>query len=93
MESEKYRIKISVYDRELILKYVLGLRGDLRESIRRKRPRLGEVTLELTQEELKEIAGWIAMEANHTTNGELEEDLEALYEHLESVGDEISRKW
>jgi hypothetical protein len=82
--SQKYRITISVYDRELILKYCLVITDDLAASIKQKRSRAGSVSIELTLNEVSEIAGWIAMEANHTKNRQLEEGLSALYENLES---------
>ena len=89
MDRQKYRVKISTYDRELILKYVLAIDGNLAESLKKKRSRNGEVTIELTQKEVNEIAGWIAMEANHTKSRQLAEDLNALCDHLESVEREI----
>ena len=83
-KSQKYRITISVYDRELILKYCLAITGDLAASIEQRRSRRGFVSIELTLNESSEIAGWIAMEANHTKNRQVEEGLSALYESLES---------
>ena len=88
-KSQKYRITVSIYERELILKYCLAITADLAASIKQKRSRNGFVSIELTINEVSEIAGWIAMEANHTKNRELEEDLSALYEILESFENQI----
>jgi hypothetical protein len=92
MESAKYRVRISTYDRELILKYAM-LPSGLIETIKKKRSRLGEVSLELTHKELNEIAGEVAREANHTRNRQLAEDLNALCDHLEGMEDQIRRGW
>lgn len=82
-KTQKYRIKVSTYDRDLILKYCPVISEELATSIKQKRSREGFVSIELTLGEVSEIAGWIAMEANHTKNRQLEEDLSALYECLE----------
>ena len=82
-KSQKYRLSISLYDRELILKYCLFMTGELATSIKKKRSRKGFISIELTLNEVSEMAGWIAMEANHTTNRQLEDDLSSLYERLD----------
>ena len=82
-KTQKYRIKVSTYDRDLILKYCLAIPDELAASIKQKRTREEFVSIELTLNEVSEIAGWIAMEANHTKSRQLEEDLSALYECLE----------
>ncbi len=88
---QKYRIKISTYERELILKFFGAITDELATSIKKKRSREGTVSIELTLRELSEITGWIAMEANHTKNRQLEEDLSALFENLEYIESEIKR--
>ena len=44
-----------------------------------------EVRLLLTKDELKELTGFVAAEANHATSKTEEEGLDEIFEHLEAT--------
>lgn len=79
------KIKISVDDRNLILQHVPLYYPGLREKIEKKRSRNGMVSLDVSREELSELLGCVAREANHTSSRKLENELDPLFEYLESV--------
>ena len=79
------KIKISIDDRVLILQHVPLYHPGLREKIEEKRSRNGTVSLEVSGEELSELLGCVAREANHTSSRKLENELDSLFEYLESV--------
>lgn len=56
-----------------------------------KRPRNGSITVELSPEEIEELTGAIAAEANHTKDRDLENALDELFEHFSWLEDEC--KW
>lgn len=79
------KIKLSVEDRNLILEHVPLYYPGLREKIEKKRLRNGMVSLEISGKELSELLGCVAREANHTSSKKLENELDPLFEYLESV--------
>lgn len=79
------KIEISVDDRNLILEHVPLHNPILRKKIEKKRSRNEMVSLEVTGKELSELLGCIAEEANHTSSKTLENELDPLFEYLESV--------
>lgn len=79
------KIKLSIEDRDLILEHVPLYYPGLREKIEKKRSRNGTVSLEVSREELSELLGCVAREANHTSSRKLENQLDPLFEYLECV--------
>ena len=79
------KIKLSVEDRSLIIEHVPLYYPGLREKIEKKRPRNGMISLEINGKELSELLGCVAREANHTSSRELANELDPLFEYLESV--------
>lgn len=79
------KIKLSIEDRNLILEHVPLYYPGLKDKIEKKRPRNGMVSLELSEKELSELLGSVASEANHTSSRKLENELDPLFEYLESV--------
>ena len=82
---DKIQIEFSIDERELILEHVLICSPGLKEKIRKKRSRSGYVTLELSREELTDLSGSIASEANHTSKKWLADELDPIFESLESA--------
>ena len=83
--ASSIRIELSVDDRNLIVQHVTIYYPGLKEKIEKKRSRYGIVSLEISKEELSELLGSIAREANHTSNRKLERELNPLFEYLDSV--------
>ena len=81
----KIHVELSVDERELILEHVLLCSAGLKEKIRKKRSRHGHVTLELSREEVADLSGCIASEANHTSKKWLANELDPIFESLESL--------
>jgi hypothetical protein len=90
MDRERtVKIILSIGDRDLILHHVLLYNSDLKEKIRSKRARNGAISLQVNQEELSDLLGCIAREANHTSSKKLERELDPLFEYLEGVEFEL----
>ena len=76
-------IRLSTYDRDLILDHVILFFPGLKEKIQSKQTRSGVVSLRVNREELSDLVGCIAREANHTSSKKLERELDSLFEYLE----------
>jgi hypothetical protein len=79
------KIQLSLDDRNLILEHVPLYYPGLREKLEKKRPQNGAISLEISEKELSELLGCVAREANHTSSRKLENELDPLFEYLESV--------
>jgi hypothetical protein len=78
--DEKVTVRMSARDRALLLEYTLG-DPEYAERLRPDpsgRGLVGEYTLD----DLEDILGYIAAEANHTEDKKLQRELEALYDRL-----------
>ena len=87
--DRKALVELSTRDRDLILRHVILFFPGLRDKIKSKRARDGAVSLRLTLEELSDLTGCIAREANHTSNGKLEGELDPLFLYLDEIADEL----
>lgn len=85
------KIKLSIYDRDLILHHVSLFHPGLKEKIKSKRARNGAISLDINQDELSDLLGCIARESNHTSNRNLEQELDPLFEYLEGAEFELRR--
>jgi Leu/Phe-tRNA-protein transferase len=79
------RVELSVDERELILEHVMLCSSVLEEKIRKKRSRHGYVTLDLSREEVMDLLGCLASEANHTSKKWLADELDPIFESLEGL--------
>jgi hypothetical protein len=85
------KITLSSYDRDLILHHVSLFHSGLKEKIKSKRARNGTISLQVNQDELSDLLGCIAREANHTSSKKLEGELDPLFEYLEGAEFELRR--
>lgn len=83
--TKKIRAELSVEDRNMILEHVSLFHPGLEEKLRKKRSRSGYVTIDLDKDELSDLLGCIAREANHTSKRWLEDALNPIFEYLESL--------
>lgn len=90
-KARTIRIRLSIHDRDLILHHVSLFHTGLKEKIKDKRARNGAISLEVNQEELSDLLGCIAREANHTSNRKLERELDPLFEYLEGIEYQLKR--
>ena len=85
------KIELSIDDRDLILQHVPLYYPGLKEKIEKKRSRNGIISIEVGKEELSDLIGCVAREANHTSSRKLERALDPLFEYLESVDYQSNR--
>lgn len=90
-KARTVKIILSASDKDLILHHVLLFHSGLKEKIRSKRVRNGVISLQVSQEELSDLLGCVAREANHTASKKLERELDPLFEYLEGVEFELNR--
>jgi hypothetical protein len=83
--TTKVKAELSTYDRDLILQHVMLMHSGLEDKILSKRARNGSIKVDLTKEELADLIGCVAREANHTANKNLENDLDELFGYLENL--------
>lgn len=82
---EKAKAKLSIEERDLILEYADFVNPKFKEMLRKKRSRNGHVSIEIDEEDLKELIGCIAAEANHAKDRDVARALNALCDELESL--------
>lgn len=85
-------VRLNTYDRDLILNHILLFVPGLKEKIQSRRARSGFISLRVNQEELSDLIGCVAREANYTSNKKLEMELDPLFEYLEGQDSELKRR-
>jgi len=88
--GEKIEISFSSQERELLIEHTFADS----EYTERLRPVSGSATWvgEYTLEDLDDLLGYIAAEANHTENANLERKLQALYDRLCKIEDSYEKE-
>jgi len=81
--DEKIDVRMTARDKHLLLEHVLAdpEYAERLEPIAGSTDLLGRYTLD----DLEDILGYIAAEANHTEDAKLQTELDALYEHLFNI--------
>ncbi len=80
--DERVKVFFSAHERDLILEYTLA-DEDATRLLRVAEIRDGKILARLTLDDLDEIIGYVAAEANHTSNKKLEDELHALFCRLQ----------
>ncbi len=75
--------KLSPTEREFLLNEIILLDGEIEEKLRDASPEEGEVVF--TLDDLDELAGSIAAEANHTEDAQVRRKLERVYDRIRQV--------
>jgi hypothetical protein len=78
--DEKITVRITTRDRDLLLEHTLG-DPEYAERLRPAPTGKGLVG-EYTLDDLEDILGYVAAEANHTDNKKLRRELDAFYDRL-----------
>ena len=86
LPGERISIRLTPRDRDLILNHTY-LGGDLEGRIRIAPADGSGVIVGLTLDDLDELMGYVAAEANHSTNPRLQKQLDMLYARLRQVED------
>ena len=88
--TRRVKAQLTVEERDLILEHVtLIVDPKLEEKLRKKRSRHGYVTIELDAEELKDLIGCVAGEANHTSEKWLAASLDEIFDELQLLESEL----
>ncbi len=87
--SRIVKARFTLEERDLIIEQKLFMDPSLEERIRNKRGNRGIVSIELSREELAELIGCIAAEANHTRKRTVAAVLNEICDELESLEDEL----
>ncbi|MFN8009139.1 MAG: hypothetical protein U0V70_19355 [Terriglobia bacterium] len=79
-------IRLSRRERELILHHSF-VDGDVERRLRVARSASREVVADLTLDDLDDLLGSIAAEANHATSRMLQKELDGLFDRLKKIED------
>jgi hypothetical protein len=83
-DMERMNIRLTIEDRNLILdKTFAG--DDLTERLRAAKVEENHVNVVFTLDEIDDLAGFIAAEANHTEDSKQASMLEALYDKISDI--------
>lgn len=82
------KAKFTLEERDLILGQRMFMDPGVEERIRKKRGRSGYVSIELSKDELVDLIGCVAAEANHAKKRGLAASLNEICDQLESLDDE-----
>ena len=80
--DERVEVCFSTKERDFILEHTL-VDGEVTRLLRLAEIRNGKILARLTLDDLDEIIGHVAAEANHATNKQLEKELRALFARLQ----------
>jgi hypothetical protein len=80
-ENTRVPVELTARERQMILEHTFA--GEELLAPLRELSETGAQVAHYTLYDLEELQGFIAAEANHTSDGSLEEALSALHEHLQ----------
>ncbi|MGB5633083.1 MAG: hypothetical protein WBM86_09940 [Waterburya sp.] len=83
-DSKKYPVELDNYECSLILNNAV-IFGQLKTTLTRMSKKEGIHTIEMTLDDINEIAGWMAAESNHARSQRKSEELGDLCDHLENI--------
>lgn len=85
-QEQKIPVKLSKQERELIINKTFA-GPDLTDRLRLTSVSSTEPVFRFTLDELDELVGYIAAEANHTKSKRLERELDRLYDRIQDILD------
>lgn len=87
--SEMVKAKFTQEEKDLILEHGICMDPRVEERIRQRKSNRGSISIELSREELVDLIGSAAAEANHTKKKGLASALHEICDRLESLEDEL----
>jgi hypothetical protein len=81
--DEKVAVVFTARERQLIIEHTFA-GPEVVEPLEQGRPRGGRYTLRLTLDDLDDLLGYVAAEANHSRSKALQKELDTLYERLQA---------
>ncbi len=88
--KSKYTVELNDYECELIVNHCIVF-DKLKATLTRHSQKEGIHKVKMTFQEIHDIVGWLAGEANHATSAELEEELSCLYETFDALEYSVRR--
>ena len=82
--NEKIPVKLSINDRDLLLEKTF-IDTEHIELLKSAKQRSGMITVDLTLDDLDDMLGYIAFEANHTDDSNLEAAFDEMYDRLSEI--------
>ncbi len=83
---ERIDIKFTIEERDLIVNQTFAV-DDLTERLHKAKVEGKYITVSYTLDEIEDLAGFIAAEANHAEDKKLEKKLDALYDKISDIED------
>lgn len=87
--SEMVKAKFTQEEKDLTLEHGICMDPRVEERIRQRKSNRGSISIELSREELVDLIGSAAAEANHTKKKGLASALHEICDRLESLEDEL----
>ena len=83
---ERIDITFTIAERDLIVNQTFAV-DDLTERLHKAKVEGKYITVSYTLDEIEDLAGFIAAEANHAEDKKLEKKLDALYDKISDIED------
>jgi hypothetical protein len=83
-EGQTVPVKLSARDRDLIIEHAM-IDPDITAPLEKVPPEAGVLNFGFTLDDLDELLGYIAVEANHCKSKKLQRELQGLYDRLKDV--------
>ena len=81
---EKYPVELDDYECKLILNNAIVF-GQLKNTLTRMSKKEGVHNIQMSLDEINDLAGWMAAESNHAKSRRKSEELGDLCDHLEGI--------
>ncbi|MEK7484236.1 MAG: hypothetical protein AABZ60_07880 [Planctomycetota bacterium] len=86
----KYPVELNSDECQLLLDYVV-LSTSVEKTLKRMVKKEGIHKTNMSLDEIHEIAGWLAAEANHAKSRRVEQSLDELYTYFDTIEYQIKR--
>ena len=87
---EKYPVELDDYECMLILNNAMVF-GNLKATLTRMSKKEGVHTIQMSLDQINDLAGWMAAESNHAKSRRKSEELGDICDHLESILYQVKR--
>jgi len=84
INSGKYPVELDDYECMLLLNNAM-VYGQLKDTLTRMSKKEGIHTIQMSLDEINDLAGWMAAESNHARSRKKSEELGNLCDHLENM--------
>jgi len=89
-QEDKIPIRFSEQERNLLLEHTLILDDELTDPLEQALAKEGMLTVHYSLDDLDDLLGYVAAEANHSKDKNIKDQLEALIDRLDMIEDSYS---